>query len=1167
MRTTGFLLILWALPYGAYAQEARGSIIGKVTDPTGATVAGSTVRAVNLATNSPVTTKTNESGNYEVPYLLPGMYKVTVEMAGFKQAVRDQIELRVADRLTLDFQMEIGNVADSVVVTGETPLLETATAGIGLVMDERRVTDLPTVGGNPFYLARLTAGVMSNGGTSAGNAMDNAAATGVIVNGTRSSSSEVMVDGAPNMSNRVAAFSPPQDLVQEFKIQTATYDASIGHAAGAMTNVSMKSGGNTLHGTADFNDSRIRAIPWFTNRFLADPATVLTPQQRAAAVPSWLHQRAGVTMTGPVWIPKVYNGKNRTFFTFGWEDLLIKRNLSFTGTVPTEAQRRGDFSALLALGSRYQVYDPFTIASAAGGRFSRLPLAGNVIPASRIDPVGAKIVGFYPQPNQPNLNAEQRNNFFNTQKINRENYTYTSRVDHTFGQNNRFFVRMFNQQHDNYSDSLGTITNVDLLDRTGWGIVVDDVHVFNPGLLLNLRYGITYQSDIAGRGSQGFDLTSLGLPGSLVSEISSKLGTAGIAFPNVQIDGGAYTALSNNGGTKGSTNYHNASAILTRIAGAHSMRIGAEYRLQKETGFNFGNVAPQFLFAQAYTRGPLDNSPVAPIGQGMASMLFGIPTGGLISNNASRAEQSSYWGFYLQDDWRVTPKLTVNLGLRWEYETPTEERYNRSIRSIDLETANPISARAAAAYAQAPIPQVPVPAFRTLGGLTFAGVGGNPRGLWNGDKNNFAPRIGMAYMVNKLTVVRAGYGIFFDVLGVDRGGVNQGGFNEPTNLIPSLDNGVTYVATLRNPFPNGIDVARGAADGLSTFLGRGLGGFYDKALNPYMQRWSLSVQRELPGRVVADVSYVGNRGTKLAVDRNLNAVPRQYLSTSAQRDQPVIDFLSRQVLNPFFGMPEFNGTGLSGRNVGVSQLLRPYPQFGDITVAFPAGYSYYHSMQVSVEKRMSSGFTVQSAWTWSKFMDGASYLNETDDRTTKVISDQDFTHRFVISGIYELPFGKGRKWFSAMPAVAEYAFGGWQLQAWYEGQTGDALGFGNAIFNGNPQDIELPLDQRTERRWFNTDAGFNRNNTQQLVNNIRTLPLRFNGVRADGINNLNLSAFKRVRIKERAALEFSFETFNTLNHVQFGAPNTAPVNAAFGSITGEKGHGQRQLTMGVKLKY
>jgi len=306
-------VILLCSAFALLAQESRATIIGRVTDSSGALVAGATVQATNAATNSTVSSKTNEGGNFEVPYLLPGVYRVSVELSGFKKAVRDGIELRVGDRMTLDFALSVGELTESVVVTGETPLLEAASADMGLVMDTRRVAELPEVGGNPFYLARLTAGVLANGGRAAGNPFDQGGATGVIVNGTRSGSSEVTVDGSPAMANRNASFSPPQDLVQEFKVNTATYDASIGHAAGAMTNVSMKSGTNTPHGTVYLDRSTIRAVPWFANRFLYDPKNQLTEIERQRQVPSWLHRRGGVTMTAPVWIPKVHDGRNKTF--------------------------------------------------------------------------------------------------------------------------------------------------------------------------------------------------------------------------------------------------------------------------------------------------------------------------------------------------------------------------------------------------------------------------------------------------------------------------------------------------------------------------------------------------------------------------------------------------------------------------------------------------------------------------------------------------------------------------------------------------------------------------------------------------------------------------------------------------------------------------------------
>ncbi len=359
------------------AQESRASIIGMVTDPTGAVVVGAEVKAINRATNTGGSARTNESGNFEIPYLLPGVYKVTVELAGFKTAVRDGIELRVADRLALDFVLEVGDVAESVVVTGETPLLETTTASVGMVMYERQVMELPVVGGNPFYLTRLSPGVLSTGGRSAGNPMDQGAATDNIVNGTRNAS-EALVDAAPNVVERAAVFSPPQDLVQEFKIHTATFDASLGHAAGGITNVSMKSGTNELHGTGYGNESRWRAVPWFTNRWIYDPNTgPITEEKKKRALEGWRHRRWGGTVTAPVYLPKLYDGRNRTFWSFGYEGLYIMRNLSGTYTVPSPAMKKGDLSELLAAGPRYQIYDPFTtVPSKKKGRFERQQITG-----------------------------------------------------------------------------------------------------------------------------------------------------------------------------------------------------------------------------------------------------------------------------------------------------------------------------------------------------------------------------------------------------------------------------------------------------------------------------------------------------------------------------------------------------------------------------------------------------------------------------------------------------------------------------------------------------------------------------------------------------------------------------------------------------------------------
>ena len=1166
MRTSVWVVILLGAMSAAWGQESRATIVGRVVDPSGALVAGAKVQAINTAQNAPISTTVNDQGYYEISYLITGIYRVEVEMQGFKKAVREGIELHVNDRIALDFTLELGNLSESVVVTGEASQLESTSASIGLIMDERRVVEFPVVGGNPFYLSRLTPGVLSSSGRQAGNPMDQGAATEVIAVGTRSGSSEAMVDGSPNMYNRTAVFSPPQDLVAEFRIHTTTYDATIGHAAGAMTNVSMKSGGNSLHGTGYFNDSHWRAVPWFTNRYLYDPNTgPMTKEKFDLNVPTWLHQRWGATLTGPVVLPKIYNGRNKTFWTFGYEGLKIIRNLSFTGTVPAAEQKRGDFSSLLRLGSTYQIYDPFT-TTASGTRFLRQPLPGNIVPASRIDPVAANLLKYYPDANQPGT-SDGRNNYFRTRSIDRFNRTLTSRVDHNFSEKNRFFLRWNNNQHDNEQDALPGIVSGTILDRTGWGAVADEVYVINSQFLLNVRYGITTNQNYTKRRSQGFDLASLGFSPALLNEINNKNSPAGIAFPNIVIDGSAYTDVGDNGGNTLTSNYQTGSATATRIAGNHSLRFGTEFRLQRETNYAYGNVAPRLVFNQLYTHGPADTDPSAPIGQGLASMLLGVPTDGRININASYAQQSTYTSLFLQDDWRISPNLTFNMGVRYEYEGPTTERYNRSVRDFDYDVASPISAAALANYAKSPIPELPVSQFKTLGGLRFAGVNGQPRGLWKGDRNNFAPRAGLAYQLGNSTVLRAGYGVFFDVLGVDRTDVNQNGFSQPTNVIPSLDNGLTYRVKLSNPFPDGLQLPFGASQGIATYLGRAITFYNAKPLNPYMQRWSFSMQNQLPWRTRLETAYVGNRGNKLASTHELNPTPREFLSTSPVRDQNTITLLNTQVNNPFYGIPEFAGSDRSAQRIQRGDLLRPRSQFGSIQLVKQTGFSWYHALLVSAEKRMSSGLTFQASWTWSKFMEATGFLNETDPIQERVISDNDYPHRFTFNAIWEVPVGRGRRLLSNAGGLADAVIGGWQFQGWYEGQSGDVMSWGNVIFFGNLKDITVPVSQRSAERWFNVDAGFERSSARALGRNIRTFPSRFNDIRSDGINNFDLSMFKNFRIKERTTLQFRLETFNTLNHVQFDAPNLNPANSAFGTISAEKGHGQRQLTLGLKLLF
>jgi hypothetical protein len=543
-------------------------------------------------------------------------------------------------------------------------------------------------------------------------------------------------------------------------------------------------------------------------------------------------------------------------------------------------------------------------------------------------------------------------------------------------------------------------------------------------------------------------------------------------------------------------------------------------------------------------------------------MLLGLPTGGRVDRKASFASQSTVYSLYVQDDWKVSRNLTLNLGLRYEVEGPVTERFNRSVRGYDFATASPLDAAVRANYARSPIPDLATSQFRLTGGLTFAGVGGQPRTLFNRDVNNFMPRIGVAYALGAKTVLRAGYGLFYGPLGNQRRDVIQLGFSQSTSLVPSLDNGMTFRAPLANPFPDGILEPAGASEGLMTFAGRSIEFFNENPKAPFQQRWQFGFQRELPQRVLLELSYVGNYGSSLETTRDFRPLPVDYLSRSVFRDQPVIDHLTTNVPNPFSGL--LPGTGLAGQSVSRAYMLSgpEYMHFTGMTSTDYEGYSTYHSLQAKTERRFAAGWTVNAAYTWSKAMQATSRLNGYLSPLEYVISDQDRAHRVVVSGIWELPLGRGKRWLNS-GAVVDKFVGGWQVQGVYTGQGGAPLGFGNVLYVGDVHDITLPQGQRKVEQWFNT-AGFERNSARQLSFNYRTFPSRLSDVRSDGTNLWDLSVMKNTRINERYSIQVRAEFLNALNHANFAPPNTSPTSSAFGQVTAQRGF-PRRLQMTTKF--
>jgi hypothetical protein len=1140
---------LMAASFQVQAQEARGTLLGRVNDSTDAIVASAQVTITNVDTGVRFSSVTNKTGDYIFPLLVPGKYSVTVEAPGFKTGTRNNIMVRVNDQVTIDMALEVGSASQTVNVSAETPLLDTSSASMGHVVDSRTILELPLKDGMVLTMATLAPGVIFTP-ESAGyvRPFDTGSPSTMSIDGTRSGSNQFMMDGAPNMQGSQVAYSPPPGVVEEFKVQAANFDAGSGFMGGASINMSLKSGTNNLHGQIYY--------------FMQNPALNADKYFRlAVGKPQFRLYRYGGSVSGPVEIPKVYSGKNRTFFMYGYEGIWsFDPSPWVVEGVPTAAMRNGDFSSLLALGSRYQIYDPYSTVPVGNGRFSRQPVPGNIIPQSRINPAARAIAALWDAPNQPGT-VDGTNNYQKGKNAQDTYWNHIVRIDHNLSEKQRFYVRTnFTdlQRPENIRHNMAVGDN---FYRYNKGFAIDHVTTMSARMFLNTRYTLT--RFITGNDSyqQDWDLAGAGFSSDFISQINA-LDPRYVKLPNIAVTG--YSSL---GGVASrnnvATDIHEFAANLTTMAGAHNLRYGFAHRVYRRNNYNFGNSAGSLNFDTTWTRGPLDNSPGAPMGQSFASFLYGLPGNGNFPISDSYAEQSTVPALFLQDDWKVTRKLTLSLGIRYERPSPVTERFDRSVRGFDANAVSPIAAQVLANYAANPIAQVPVNQFKVLGGLTFAGVNGQPSTLWKTNQNLWMPRLGFAYSLSPRTVIRGGYGIFFDALGVTNVHVNQTGFSQSTDIVTSQDNGQTYLASLSNPFPNGFISPAGANGGLATNLGQNVSFFDENTTSSYMQRWQFAVQQELASSSLIELSYVGNRGTRMQVGRDLNPIPAQYLSASPVRDQATINFLGEQVTNPFY--PLLPRTNLAASTVQRGQLLRPYPQFNSLTTNQNIGYSWYHSMQVRLERRFATGLSASLSYTFSKTMEALSFLNPTDTRLEEVISTQDRPHRVTLTWLYELPFGRGKALAGSGNKIISGVISGWQVQGIFSLQSGAPIGFGNAIFTGNLNDIPLSGSERTPERWFNT-AGFERDSQKQLASNIRTLSSRFSGIRTDGPNNWDISMLKNTQLSEGVRLQFRAEAINAFNHPQLTGPNTNPASTAFGAVTGEFAW-PRVIQFGMKVLF
>ena len=1137
------------------AQTSTASLRGIVTDPTKAVIPGANVIITDVLRNVKQTATTDQGGRYVITQLQPSTYQVRVEAAGFETSVIPDFILQVAQQGTIDVELRIGAASTSVEVTGAAPLLNMTNAEMGQVVENAYVRSIPLIDRYFVRLAFLTPGVV---GTNSDPGLTNTSHPARFVsNGVRAGTADFFVDGAlvSSLDQREGGtfleMKPTVETIQEFKIQTNMFSAEFGKSGGTVVNVVSKSGTNEFHG----------AVFEYHRRDEFNAQSFFAKRSGSATLPDVTFNKYGGAVGGPVVLPRLYNGKNRTFFHFGLD---IDKNSSETSiltTVPTALERRGDFSDTLdATGRLFAIYNPFDTYTAAGARVLRRPFPNNAVPASMQDPIARKVLEYYPQPNSEGRPFTHAQNYFKQGSVGRDNIQTIARIDHVISDRQRLYGRYARERSRPgavpfrpFGDTLADPTNPTFVSHART-YALEYTRTLGATTVLSARYSMVRQPVRNYYFSEGFDPTSLGLPAVILTSGTKR-------FPRFGPEGYSAIGTPTGAGMRRVTTTQSAGYSLSKFVGAHNFKMGGESRMYQLASTTWNAPSGNFAFNRRTTsEDPLLASAIQ--GNGLASMLLGWGSGGGYGINESPFATSKYHGWYIQDDWKVTRKLTLNLGIRYDIELPRAERFDR-YSWFDPDMPSPIDGK--------------VPGYRLRGALQF--TGGDKRSPFDKDMNNVQPRVGFAYAVDGRTTVRGGYGIYYSVSNVSISNDFGAPFAVSTNFQWSRDGGFTPYATLRNPMPDGVILPSGKAAGSATFLGLGLGTESRANQTPQYQQWSFSVQRALPLSSVVEVNYVGTKGTHLPFGGLGGANLLDPIYWSLGRTE-----LNRQVANPFFGVITDPVSTLSTRTVQQTRLLRAHPQYSGLTLSEPyIANSIYHAAQVKFEKRFSRGLTALAHYTFSKLIDDSAnsgynlwggetpIQNLWDLRQERSVSPLDVAHRAVITFVYELPFGRGRaiggRWSRALDLLG----GGWNVSAVTVLQGGFPQNIGltsGNLFEGSQRpnligDPSMPGSVRDRLDNYFNLAAFSRPAADTYGSAPRTISYR-----TPGFSNADLTLGKRFTVREKSAIEFRLEAFNAFNGVSFGPPNASFGGTTFGQINNyASGFDARQIQLALRFDF
>ena len=1138
------LALAGAVALPGYAQSYYGGVRGAVLDQNGGALAGAKVSLINEGTNASRSTLTESTGSFVFSEVVPGTYSLVAEAPGFKKFEQKSVIVGTQQQVSLDLKLQLGEVTESIQVNEAVPLVETSNASQGQVIDNQKLTELPNLGRNPFMLSKLAQNVVPVGNPAYNRMEDQSGSSQISIAGGPVRGNNYLIDGVPitDATNR-AIIIPSLEAVQEVKIQANTYDAEMARTGGGMFNTLMKSGTNTYHGSLY---GHLRRTAWDANSFFNNAAGVpITDQPND----TW-----GASFGGAVKIPKLYDGKNRTFFYLGFEHYDDTQSSSSLFAAPTAAEKMGDFSkSLNPDGSLRLIYDPMNVANGA-----RQPFPGNIIPTSRLNPAGLAIANSFQAPltnpayyGANDLNAPGRLPCRAAQ--------YTGKLDEDlthWWRASISYLRYFSLEPGNTEFPTASSPNQWRLLRRVDTTQLNNLFTVTPTTVVTVRYGFNRFPNYSYDASQGFNLNSLNFSPALVNQIPKSLAQ----FPSVSMTN-LYTlgvADNNSFYVHASDNF---SASISKYMGRHMLKAGFDYRKIKAAGNDANDASGNYSFNGIFTKS-------APLSSGtggadLADMLLGYPSNAAIYTSTKLTDIANYYGLYIQDDFRVSSRLTVNLGLRWEHEPGLMEVNNGMVVNFDGAATNPLAAN--------------VSGLAPMGVVQYAGNGRDTVG--SPTTNKMGPRLGFAYKLDSKTVVRGGYGIFWAPQFAIGSPIATVGYNQTTNPSASVDNNQTPALNLTNAFTSGILQPAGNSLGNLTGIGQSFSLVDPAAKSPYVQQYSFDVQRELPGGLAAEVGFVGSKSSHLTTGTasiNLNALNPSLLSMGSA--------LTQSVPNPFY---QHGGSGVIGTaNVQRSQLLLPYPTYSAISKLFDDNNkAIYYSMVAKVQKSFSHGMSLLSTFTWSRNRDesgggpgntlngGAKGpQNPYDMGSEYAFSNIDTPMRWSTALSYELPFGKGKSLLKSS-GVANYLVGGWVVNAVSIYQTGFPLqisqatnfnsAFGYASQRPNATGVSPVTSGSLTDRLSNyiNPAAFSTAPQFTFGNVARTI-----GMRGPGQANWDLSVFKNVEIKEKLKAQFRCEALNAMNTPLFYGPNTSFGSSTFGKITSQANF-SRQLQLALRFSF